>query len=509
MDRQQLLSPVSTDKVLELILNALRDLVDYELAVILKLTEGNILTVQKAQGPLVNERIKDYSIDLNHRRDLARIIRLDQPHLFNEQEEHEDTYDDVLELPQNHSCLVAPLSVQQTPIGLLTLDHTACNMFSPSIVKFIGTLSGLIAVIINQNESSQYLDTIRRDLTRERNLLLTRDDPHFQNIMGHSPAWSRVVDQVKIVAESDLPVLIHGETGTGKELVARTIHKLSPRNDKPFITLNCSALNASLAESELFGHEKGAFTSAIAQRKGRFEIADGGTLFLDEIGDLPLEIQPKLLRTLQEGTFERIGGEITRSCDVRIIAASHMDLKKRVLKGKFREDLYYRLGVYPLELPPLRQRKEDILLLAHHFIQKEAHKAGINPPKISEEAVIGLLDYPWPGNVRELQNAISRGILLARTDPIRCRHLGLKQSTLTPASVPLDNLPVTVPESQTPFPSMVTLEKRHIENALARTGGKIYGENGAATLLQMKPTTLQSRIKKLNICRLKYSHHKD
>lgn len=502
MDQHRLFSPGSADKVLELILNALRDLVDYELAVILKLTETNVLTVLKAQGPLVNKRIKGLSIDLNHRRDLAHIIRFDQPHLFNEREEHKDTYEDLLELPEDHSCLVAPLHIQNTPIGLLTLDHRACNMFSPAIVKFIGTLSRLIAVIINQNESSQYLDTLRRDLTRERNLLLTREDPHFQNIMGHSPAWSRVVDQVKIVAESDLPVLIHGETGTGKEQVAHTIHELSPRNDKPFITLNCSALTASLAESELFGHEKGAFTSAIAQRKGRFEIADGGTLFLDEIADLPLEIQPKLLRTLQEGTFERIGGETTRSCDVRIIAASHMDLKKRVQKGLFREDLYYRLGVYPLELPPLRQRKEDILLLAHHFIQKEARKTGISPPKISEEAASGLLDYPWPGNVRELQNAISRGVLLARTDEIGCRHLGLKQSALASAVVPSDNLPAVTPEPQTPFPSMVALEKKHIENALTRTGGKIYGENGAAALLKMKPTTLQSRIRKLNIDRL-------
>ena len=501
MDQHQLLSPGSADKVLELILNALRDLVDYELAVILKLTEDNVLTVQKAQGPLVPEYIMDFSIDLNQRKDIARIIRFDQPYLFNEGEEHEDTYQDLMELPDNHSCLVVPLHIQQSPIGLLTLDHSACNMFSPAIVKFIGTLARLIAVIISQNESSRYLDTLRRDLTRERNLLLTREDPHFQNILGHSPAWLRVVDQVKIIAESDLPVLIHGETGTGKEQVAHTIHKLSPRNDKPFITLNCSALNASLAESELFGHEKGAFTSAIASRKGRFEIADGGTLFLDEIADLPLEIQPKLLRTLQEGTFERIGGESTRSCDVRIIAASHMDLKKRVQTGQFREDLYYRLSVYPLELPPLRQRKEDILLLAHHFIQKEAHKSGNTPAKISEEAVSKLLDYPWPGNVRELQNAISRGVLLARADEIECRHLGLEQITPLPAIQSCANTTATVSESQTPFPSMTTMEKRHIEKALIQTSGKIYGKDGAAALLKLKPTTLQSRIKKLNIVR--------
>ncbi|WP_321365410.1 sigma 54-interacting transcriptional regulator [uncultured Desulfuromusa sp.] len=498
MDRQ-LISLGSADKILGLILTALRDLVDYELAVILKITEANTLAVQKAEGPLVNDRIKNFSVDLNRRRDLAHILRFDQPYLFNEQEEHEDTYEELLDLPEDHSCLVAPLYVQDTPIGLLTLDHSACSMFSPAIVKFIGTISRLIAVIIAQNESSLYLENLRRDLTRERNILLTRDASQFQNMMGNSPAWSRVVDQIKIVAESELPVLIHGETGTGKELVARTIHNLSPRSDKPFITLNCSALNASLAESELFGHEKGAFTTAIVQRKGRFEIADGGTLFLDEIADLPMEIQPKLLRTLQEGTFERIGGEMTRSCDVRIIAASHMDLKKRVQDGLFREDLYYRLGVYPLALPPLRQRKEDIILLAHHFIQKEAQKAGTLPPVISEEAAAGLLNSPWPGNVRELQNAVSRAVLLAKGNMIECRHLGLKENTASPAISLPDGLLETVSESQAPFPSMVSLEKRHIEAALMRTDGKIYGENGAAALLEMKPTTLQSRIKKLNI----------
>ena len=503
MDKQ-LISLGSADKILELILTALRDLVDYELAVILKLTEPNILTVQKAKGPLFNEGIKDFSIDLNRRRDLARIIRFGKPYLFNEQEAHEDTYENLLELPADHSCLVAPLHVQETPIGLLTLDHSTCNMFSPSIVRFIGTLSRLIAIIIAQNESGQYLDTLRRNLTRERNILLTHESSQFKNMLGNSLAWLRVIDQVKIVAESDLPVLIQGETGTGKEQVARTIHKLSPRSDTPFIALNCSALSASLAESELFGHEKGAFTSAIAQRKGRFEIADGGTLFLDEIADLPMEIQPKLLRTLQEGTFERIGGEITRTCDVRIIAASHMDLKKRVQEGLFREDLYYRLGVYPLELPPLRQRQEDIILLAHHFIQKEARKAGVSTSVISQEAVAGMTSYPWPGNVRELQNAVSRGVLLAKGEMIECHHLGLRRPH-TQEMMPHENPPPTTSEPDAPFPSMAALEKNHIENALRRTSGKIYGKNGAAALLKMKPTTLQSRIKKLGISRQEHT----
>ena len=403
-------------------------------------------------------------------------------------------------MPEDHSCLVAPLHIQDIPIGLLTLDHTACNMFLSTIVKFIGTISRLIAVIIAQNESSQYLDSLRRDLTRERNILLTRESSQFQNLIGNSPAWSRVVEQIKIVAESELPVLIHGETGTGKELVARTLHQLSPRSDKPFITLNCSALNASLAESELFGHEKGSFTTAIAQRKGRFEIADGGTLFLDEIADLPIEIQPKLLRTLQEGTYERIGGEVTRSCDVRIVAASHMDLKERVQQGLFREDLYYRLGVYPLGLPPCANVRRTLFFWLIISFRRRLEEPGSPPSGISEEAVIGMTTYPWPGNVRELQNAVSRGVLLAKGEMIECRHLGLR-ITLAPAMSSSKSLPTTIPESQTPFPSMTEMEKNHIQSALMRSNGKIYGDNGAAALLKMKPTTLQSRIKKLNINR--------
>lgn len=503
---QQLLSPGSKDQVLELILTALGDLVDYELAVILKLTESNTLRVEKALGPLVNEQIDRFSIDLAQRRDLARIIRFDQPHLFDEAEQHQDTYEELIEMPDEHSCLVAPLHIHGAPIGLLTLDHTACNMFSPAIVKFIGTLSSLIAVIIAQNESSQYIDSLRRDLTRERNILLNQEAPQLQNIIGKSQAWNHVIEQIKTVAESDLPVLIHGETGTGKEQIARTIHNLSARSDKPFITLNCSALNASLAESELFGHEKGAFTSAVSQRKGRFEIADGGTLFLDEIADLPMEIQPKLLRTLQEGTFERVGGETTRSCDVRIIAASHMKLQERIADGLFREDLYYRLGVYPLELPPLRQRGEDIILLTQHFIKQESQKTGQRSPLLADTAVASLMNYHWPGNVRELQNAISRAVLLAKEGRIEPQHLGLG---LTQATIPALPAPITSTsdvDSDTLFPTMIELEKQHIEMALRRTQGKVYGADGAAELLNMKPTTLQSRIKKLEIDRKSFSN---
>lgn len=484
----------STDALLDLILTAVNDLVDFELAVILKLHEDKQLQVEKAKGPLFSNEISNYSIDLNQRTDIARIISINEPYLFKDDEEHTDTYDEILQLPDGHSCLVAPLYVKESPIGLMTFDHRVCGKFTPSIVRFIGTLSKLIAVIISQNDSSIYLDSIRQSLTRERNLLLKKSAPEFKNMIGNSASWEVVKDKVKMVAASDLPVLIQGETGTGKEQVARTIHMLSPRKDAPFITLNCSALNSSLAESELFGHEKGAFTSAVAQRRGRFEMADGGTLFLDEIADLPHDIQPKLLRTLQEGTFERVGGEKTLHCDVRIIAASNKDLRREVKHDRFREDLYYRLGVFPLFLPPLRERREDIALLAEFFLKAGRKDTDSSRAAFSNSALVSLTDYEWPGNVRELQNVILRSSLVAGGGLISDEHLGLSpKGSGTKGRVKLNAV------DQEQFPTLDEIQKTHIRQALELSGGKLYGENGAAAMLGLKPTTLQSRMKKLGI----------
>jgi transcriptional regulator with GAF, ATPase, and Fis domain len=290
--------------------------------------------------------------------------------------------------------------------------------------------------------------------------------------------------------------MITGETGTGKEQVARAIHSLSNRALRPFIALNCSALSSGLAESELFGHEKGAFTGAVNQRKGRFELANTGTLFLDEIGDLPLEIQPKLLRALQQQTFERVGGEKTITADVRIICATHVDLAKAVEKGAFREDLYYRLNVFQINLPPLRERGEDVFLLASHFIEKI--KLRMNKPnlRLSDESINLLLNYKWKGNVRELQNMLERAAILAVDCIIEPKHL----------SEDFKSKKKSIPEStvEIPVTSLNSAIKSQIENALKKTNGKVYGNDGAAFLLGMKPTTLQSKIKKLGIDREKY-----
>ncbi len=487
----------STEKVLDLILEAVNDLVDFELAVILKLYDQERLVVQKASGPLVNENLGSFQINLRQRRDIARLLSVNEPYLFDEHEEHVDTYAEVLDMPEEHSCLVAPLYVQDQPIGMMTFDHSVCGRFSPAIVRFIATLSRLIAVIIDQNDSSLYLDAMRKNLTLERNLLLNANRDEFRQVIGRSPAWQIVLEQVKTVAASELPVLVQGETGTGKEQTARTVHELSPRSDKPFITLNCSALNASLAESELFGHEKGAFTSALSQRRGRFEMADGGTLFLDEIADLPQEIQPKILRTLQEGTFERVGGEKTLRCDVRIIAASNKDLRMEVREGRFREDLYYRLGVFPVFLPPLRERQEDVVLLAEHFIRELKEKDGHDSLLLHESAADLLLNHPWPGNVRELQNVIRRAALLAGGETILPRHLNLDGGA--GPGVCFDPVDDSEAGRDGRFPTLFEAERAHVRKALELSGGKIYGSGGAADLLDMKPTTLQSRIRKLGL----------
>ena len=402
------------EDLLELILSALNELVDFELAVILKVQDRDTLAVKKAMGPLSTEALSGYIISLNERNDIAELMKGGEPYLFPEDEAHTDTYEEILDLPDGHSCLVSPLQLHDQPVGMLTLDHRACSMFSPAIVRFIGTISKLISIILVQSDSSAVLMEQKKKLTEERNLLLSTDSDIFNNAVGESAAWKTVLESAKLVAGSDVSVLIQGETGTGKEEIARLIHRLSLRGSKPFVAMNCSTLTPSLAESSLFGHEKGAFTDALSSRKGWFELADGGTLFLDEIGDLPLEIQPKLLRTLQEGVFRRIGGERDISCDVRIIAASHVELESAIDNKKFRSDLYYRIGVFPIHLPPLRSRGDDVLLLSEYFLHRIMQKSGKDIPGLSREAVLFMLDYSWPGNVRELYNILNRAVLLSR-----------------------------------------------------------------------------------------------
>jgi len=304
-------------------------------------------------------------------------------------------------------------------------------------------------------------------------------------LASQSPAFRAAIDEMRKVAPTRATVLLLGETGTGKELMAGAIHELGPRADRPLIKVNCAALPATLIEAELFGREKGAYTGALSRQVGRFELADGGTLFLDEIGDLPLELQPKLLRVLQDGELERVGGAKTIRVDVRMIAATNRDLSQAVREGKFREDLFYRLNVFPIRLPPLRERIDDIPMLVWHFAHEFADTMGRRVERIPKESMAALVRYRWPGNVRELRNVIERAMILATDSTLR----------------------VTLPETaavRAPAATAATLkdsERRQIEATLAQCGWRIRGERGAAARLGLKPSTLESRMRKLGINR--------
>jgi len=308
----------------------------------------------------------------------------------------------------------------------------------------------------------------------------------FEQIIGNSPALRAVLEQAERVAATDATVLIQGETGTGKELIAHAIHNASPRSGHPLIKLNCAAIPFDLLESELFGHERGAFTGAIAQKVGRFELADKGTLFLDEIGDIPLALQPKLLRVLQEQEFERLGSGRTHRVDVRLVAATHQDLQRMVKRSEFRSDLYYRLNVFPITLPPLRDRGEDIAPLVEHYVELFCHRMGKSIHTIPDEFVDACKSYSWPGNIRELQNVIERAVILSNE--------GFLSNPLRAARSP----------SVVPFPPSTTLresERILILGALEATGWLVGGPYGAAARLGMKRTTLIARMKKHGILR--------
>ncbi|MFQ3547700.1 MAG: sigma 54-interacting transcriptional regulator, partial [Termitinemataceae bacterium] len=399
---------------------------------------------------------------------------------------------------------------EDTLVGLLTLDHRSCSRFSQGILRVVETLSQLMSIALLQLDVSRELAEQNKQLLLERNQLLSLEADIFSRLVGSSTLWKRVLDSVKLVAATDVPVLIQGETGTGKEEIARAIHRLSGRSTGPLVSLNCSALTESLAESELFGHEKGAFTGALALRRGRFELAHRGTLFLDEIGDLPLSLQPKLLRALQEGVFERLGGEKSVQVDVRLIAATHVDLQKAVVEGRFREDLYYRLAVFPVQLPPLRERESDMLVLAEYFLSQAARRYGKHHLRFTEEALERLTSYSWPGNVRELKNVIERASILAGDGPLRSEHLtGLAQIERcqdTSSQVQPNTRGPQFFEPGKPFGTLDAVMADHIRRALEASGGKIYGSDGAAARLGLKPSTLQSRMKKLGIMRFNAEH---
>jgi transcriptional regulator with GAF, ATPase, and Fis domain len=341
-----------------------------------------------------------------------------------------------------------------------------------------------------------------KDRLQEENIFLREELEGLQaygDIIGESPALKRVIRQIELVAPTDASVLILGESGTGKELVAREIQRHSDRRDRPLIKVNCATIPKELYESEFFGHVKGAYTGAARDRAGRFQAADGGTLFLDEIGEIPLELQGKLLRVLQEGEYERIGEEKTRQVDVRIIAATTQDLKEKVDRKQFREDLYYRLNVFPIEVPPLRARKEDVRPLADYFLNQVAQRMHLAKPQLTRANLTQLQTYAWPGNVRELENVIERAVILSRSGRLKfdlpANHFSEAAADACAATGQLkeDNSDV-LSEGQ-----LKQLQRENMVAALKRCDWKIYGRGGAAQLLEINPTTLIERMKKAGI----------
>jgi formate hydrogenlyase transcriptional activator len=384
-----------------------------------------------------------------------------------------------------------PLMSHDRVLGALDLGSRDEDAFRPEEVELLGQVANQIAIAVENAQAYREITELKERLAKEKLYLEEeiRTEHNFEEIVGESDSLRRVLKQIETVAPTDSTVLIRGETGTGKELIARALHELSPRRQGTFVKINCAAIPTGLLESELFGHEKGAFTGAIMQKIGRFELAHQGTLFLDEVGDIPPELQPKLLRVLQEQEFERLGSTRTVRVDVRLVAATNRDLAQMAAEGEFRSDLYYRLNVFPVVLPPLRDRRDDIPRLVRHFAQKVARRMGRRIETIPAEAMDTLVAYPWPGNVRELENVIERAVILSPGSVLQI-NLG----ELEAAPVPTDNHNA----------SAVTLndaEREHILDALRETRWVLGGPNGAAARLAMKRTTLQSKMKKLGISR--------
>jgi len=391
------------------------------------------------------------------------------------------------------SYLATPIFFDDKAVGALHITSRRKDAFNEDEINLVEIVARQIGTAINNAQKAEALQKALTEVEQLKNRLMAENvylkeeiktEYNFEEIIGESDSLKSVIRQVQKVAPTEVTILIMGETGTGKELFARAIHNLSPRRDRPLVKVNCGAISAGLVESELFGHEKGAFTGAVQQRIGRFELADGGTIFLDEVSELPLDTQVKLLRVLQEGEFERVGNSKPIKVDVRVIAATNRNLKEAVEDGSFRKDLFYRLSVLPLRVPPLRERRSDIPLLANFFLAKFAKATGKQITGISDQTLEQLKAYHWPGNVRELQNAIERAVVLAQepTTEISEPVFDMNQGLESPDSEMLEDI-----------------ERTHILRVLEKANWVIQGEQGAAQVLGLNPSTLRFRMKKLGI----------
>jgi formate hydrogenlyase transcriptional activator len=460
------------------------------------------------ESPVELERYKRIPIGMGV---LGKVVATREPVIFNDLDTNPGELADVKWLQQEkiRGFQAVPVLYKGEVLGVICVF--AHNNVPDEARVWARIFANHVAGVIANARAFEEIQRLKAELEQHNAYLKEEviEAKAFGDLVGQSAALRQIVSQIDLVAPTDASVLVFGETGTGKELVAHEIHQRSRRKDKPFIRVNCASIPKDLYESEFFGHAKGAFTGAVKDRAGRFEAADGGTIFLDEIGEVPLELQSKLLRVLQEKSYERVGEDRTRHVDVRVIAATNRDLKRDVDAGHFREDLYYRLNVFPIQVAPLRERREDIPLLAQHFV-KFSVKAmgGCAKPRLTRAGIIQLQAYDWPGNIREMRNVIERAVILARGRPLAF-DLPASQ-TQSPAEAPRNRAPtvregVEEPENENAgFLTEIEMrehERNNLVTALEKANWKIKGQGGAAELLGTKPTTLVSRIKKLGLKR--------
>jgi formate hydrogenlyase transcriptional activator len=454
------------------------------------------LDFPKSKGMLADK----LSLPVEEEASLTRVFRSREPVVMNKRELADDEEGNSLAIEEGIQAVChLPLIGKNRMLGALSLGRLEDVPFTVDDVEFLTQVANQVAIAVENALAYTQIAELKDRLAQEKVYLENeiRSELKFEEIIGQSASLRNVLSQIETVAPTDSTVLIYGDTGTGKELVARALHNLSSRAGNAFVKLNCAAIPTGLLESELFGHERGAFTGAIAQRVGRFELAHNGTVFLDEIGEIPLELQPKLLRVLQEREFERLGGTRTIRSDARLIAATNRDLSAMVDEQKFRQDLFYRLNVFPIRVPPLRERTEDIPLLVRHFVQQLSRRMNKHIDSIPSDTMRALVRYDWPGNIRELQNVIERAVILSPGPALRV-SLGDLQSRLEPAAMKRLKAPIEV-EGANMRNVLDETERVQILRALEQSKGIVSGPEGAAALLGMKRSTLQFRMQKLGV----------
>jgi len=491
-----LLSNMDVRKLLEAISASLREVVPHDAATLgLYEVQSGTLMVQFLNVAEGESRRTDVRLPMDgspaglafRSREPVLLDRIQEPRFAAEGVRH------LTDLGMRSGCWV-PLIHRGEAVGVLAIASRIEGTFSQHDADMLVQLAGQVAMAVSNAVAFRQIAELRDKLSQEKQYLEEEInlENRFEDIVGESGGLRQVLKQIETVAPTNATVLIQGETGTGKELLARAIHRLSPRNDRTFIKLNCAAIPSGLIESELFGHEKGAFTGAIARKMGRLELAHEGTLFLDEIGELPLDLQPKLLRALQEREIERLGGSRSIPVNVRLIAATNRDLAQMVAEKQFRSDLYYRLKVFPIFAPPLRDRAGDIPVLVRHFVSAHSRRMGKAIETIPQETMNALTRWPWPGNIRELENFLERAVILTRGPELYVPLAELETNTLEEEDQLERN------------PTLQAAERDHILRVLRETKGQIGGSDGAAARLGLKRTTLNSKLKKLGIERSDY-----